>query len=110
LVSRWLVWLRTFFSAAPLWAGGGGGTVGIKAGSLPNLAASNYPTEVSAGKSMPDYVRLTALSEQTDVAPKKQVDEPLNLVEEIDFDDALDALGEDGFKAVASALEMFRSK
>ena len=30
--------------------------------------------------------------------------------EEINFDEAMDALGEDGFKAVAGALDMFRKK
>ena len=30
--------------------------------------------------------------------------------EEINFDEAIDALGEDGFKAVAGALDMFRRK
>ena len=33
-----------------------------------------------------------------------------NNAEEINFDDAMDALGEDGFNAVAGALDMFRRK
>ena len=40
----------------------------------------------------------------------KQGEEQTLPFEEIDFDDALEALGEDGLKAVAGALEMFRSK
>ena len=41
-------------------------------------------------------------------AVKKQ--EPQQPIEEINFDEAMEALGENGFSAVASALDMFRRK
>ena len=42
-------------------------------------------------------------------APTAQVQKPLLTIEEINFDDAMEALGEDGFNVVAGALSMFRN-
>ena len=39
-----------------------------------------------------------------------QVELSIQNIEEIDFDNSIETLGEDGFKVVASALEMFRKK
>ncbi|MCL2878531.1 MAG: hypothetical protein FWF13_07115 [Acidobacteria bacterium] len=43
-------------------------------------------------------------------AAENQPENTLLSSEEINFDDALEAIGGDGFSAIADALEMFRSK
>jgi hypothetical protein len=40
---------------------------------------------------------------------KKPADEQPQFAEEIDFDEAIETLGEDGINAIADAMEMFRS-
>jgi len=40
----------------------------------------------------------------------KQTETRSQSADEVNFDDAVEALGEDGFKAVAGALDMFRKK
>jgi len=45
-----------------------------------------------------------------DTATVKQPDNEPIFTEEIYLDDAMDALGEDGFSAISGALAMFRSK
>lgn len=58
------------------------------------------------------------LQDREDSGPNKAINEtppgqpkpPRRPAEEINFDDALEALGENGFNAVAGALEMFRKK
>ena len=45
-----------------------------------------------------------------DSAPVELIKESQKSDEEINFADAMDALGEDGFNAVAGALDMFRRK
>ena len=43
------------------------------------------------------------------LTPQKPADEQPQFAEEIDFDEAIEALGEDGINAIADAMEMFRS-
>jgi len=43
-------------------------------------------------------------------APVKRIETLPQPADEINFDDAVEALGEEGFKAVAGALDMFRKK
>ena len=47
---------------------------------------------------------------KTAKAPDNQAKKPAPFAEEISFDDALEALGPEGFNAVAGTLEMFRNK
>ena len=54
------------------------------------------------GESGANVSVVTALAEPVLTEPRFD--------EEINFDEAMDALGEDGFKAVAGALDMFRKK
>jgi len=42
--------------------------------------------------------------------PAVQTEKEPQFTEEINFDEAMDALGQDGFDAVAGALDMFRKK
>ena len=45
-----------------------------------------------------------------DTTALKENKKPISDVEEINYDDALESLGEEGFNAVAGALDMFRKK
>lgn len=54
---------------------------------------------------------VIATDAPSDCTAETPMDEPqAKPAEEISFDDAVEALGEDGFNAVAGALDMFRSK
>jgi hypothetical protein len=57
-------------------------------------------------------VNTTVSVEQHSIAPATtyQADTQSEINEDINYDEAMEALGEDAFNAVAGALDMFRSK